>query len=612
MNMDPDAEKQGDSQEAKRPRVGDEVYLTGRVKSTGPRNPSASVADAISKGKEVEIAKYLTTGTVSVVDDEGQKKLPTRWVIPDRIKEGEAVKARLTIRGDLDRRPLEVDSPTAAKQTARVVVALSPYINRAHKYSCSLRKLDVERAFLQSSQDKFKELAGSEGLYVLPPVEWRRANPGKCWALERAAYGLREAPRMFFETLMEVLVGKIDLIPCCTDASVFVAYCNEEQRAAAKELHARGAYRVQQDDGERDSGEARYRVLREQAGVIDGYCIAHVDDLLLFGTPDFHRTVTSAISEWLKCKEVEVNRFTYCGVQYYFDPRENILALDQREYVQGISPIPVRRGESSDRVVTDEELRSFRSLCGALLWAASQTRPDILCDVSFLAIGMADQESVTVSDLRKANKVLRKCQGVVGAVLVFSAPGDCPELFLFSDSSFNSRPRGGSQRGTIVVVGHRDGPVVQGAPAYFESKKVQRVCRSTYAAELLAMSASVDALLFVKATAQQCGFNPKSTAFTDAANVERHINALVLKAPDEKSLLPDVVFLRTCFQQSEARLEWVPTKCMIADALTKEMHSEALLVSMQGGSYGISKTYVTLTPAVYPEEVACYVMGEKK
>ena len=68
-------------------------------------------------------------------------------------------------------------------------------------------------------------------------------------------------------------------------------------------------------------------------------------------------------------------------------------------------------------------------------------------------------------------------------------------LKVYSDSSFNNLPNGGSQGGFIIFLCDSED---NGAPIQWQSKKIRRVAKSTLAAECLAMEDAVDAAFYLK------------------------------------------------------------------------------------------------------------------
>ena len=79
------------------------------------------------------------------IQDQGQKVISTRWVITEKIREGQkGAKARLVARGFEDEDQVPSHSPAAAKSTLRTVLAITA------NEGWIIETIDMKAAFLQS------------------------------------------------------------------------------------------------------------------------------------------------------------------------------------------------------------------------------------------------------------------------------------------------------------------------------------------------------------------------------------------------------------------------------------------------------------------------------
>ena len=151
--------------------------------------------DEIKLAMKSEIAKFEKFGAFEEVDDEGQRRIPIRWVVTEQPNDGknEPYKARLCMRGDLEdgKEDIRADSPTASKDTLKLALII------AANEGLKVKSIDIKSAFLQG-----KSL--SRKIYVSPPPEANRT--GKLWLLNQAAYGILDGGRMFYLKLSRVLV----------------------------------------------------------------------------------------------------------------------------------------------------------------------------------------------------------------------------------------------------------------------------------------------------------------------------------------------------------------------------------------------------------------------
>ena len=107
-----------------------------------------------------EIDKYKSFNAIEEVEDEGQRCVPTKWVITDQKSSGknEPYKARMCIRGDLEKGKEDVrsDSPTASKDAIKLALTIAA--NEGFK----VKSGDIKSTYLQG------ELLNRK-IYVKPP-----------------------------------------------------------------------------------------------------------------------------------------------------------------------------------------------------------------------------------------------------------------------------------------------------------------------------------------------------------------------------------------------------------------------------------------------------------
>ena len=114
------------------------------------------------------------------MEDEGQQVLSVRWVITEKLKDGQPIiKARLVVRGFEEDLLERTDSPTCSKESQKLILALIATLG----WKC--KSVDVKTAFLQS------DIIDRE-MYVRPPKEF---DEGKIWRLNKCVYGLNDATR---------------------------------------------------------------------------------------------------------------------------------------------------------------------------------------------------------------------------------------------------------------------------------------------------------------------------------------------------------------------------------------------------------------------------------
>ena len=114
--------------------------------------------------KEKEIENLETYETFEEVDDIGQETIGSRWIVTEKEKhdrQKQNYKARLVAKGFQQREQPKSDSPTSAKESFNLLVALTANI------SFKAVSMDIKAAFLQA-----KKL--DREVYVRPPEDIRK------------------------------------------------------------------------------------------------------------------------------------------------------------------------------------------------------------------------------------------------------------------------------------------------------------------------------------------------------------------------------------------------------------------------------------------------------
>ena len=123
----------------------------------------------------------------------GHTIINTRWVYKNKLDESDAAvrnKARHVTKGynqlegiDYD----ENDAPIARMEAIRIFLAYA-----AHK-NIKVHQMDVKSVFLNGE---------SEEVYLQQPLGFEcQELPKHCYKLEKAVYGIKQAPRAWYETL---------------------------------------------------------------------------------------------------------------------------------------------------------------------------------------------------------------------------------------------------------------------------------------------------------------------------------------------------------------------------------------------------------------------------
>ena len=153
------------------------------------------------EAKQKEIENLKTYETFEEVDDEGQETIGSRWIVTEKEKhdgQKQNYKARLVAKGFQERDQPQSDSPTAAKESFKLLVAL------AANQNFKVVSMDIRAAFLQA-----KKL--DREVFVRPPDDIKKE--GKIWKLLKPLYGLDDVSRKLYLKVKEML-QKLGLKHC--------------------------------------------------------------------------------------------------------------------------------------------------------------------------------------------------------------------------------------------------------------------------------------------------------------------------------------------------------------------------------------------------------------
>eukprot|EP00435_Cladocopium_sp_Y103_P060444 s1568_g22.t1 len=297
---------------------------------------------AFEGAKEAEIQNWLKTGTVSRILRSKlapEQILRCRWVLVwkplDDVKEEKSTKssklsthkpkARLVVLGYLDPKITEVprDSPTLGRQSKMLILQLIASMGWC------LGSFDIRAAFLQGRPQNDRVIG------IEPVTELIRAmqlKPGEVCKLEKSAYGLIDAPYLWFQTLYNELIS-LGFTSCPFDPCVFTL---------------------------------KHPKTNELCGILG----VHVDDGIHGGNAYFQEQ-RAKLEKKYPFGSKKSQKFTFTGIDLQQNP-DNSIELSQTSYVKSIIPISINhdRRAQEDEKVTEEERHLLRGLIGSLQYAA--------------------------------------------------------------------------------------------------------------------------------------------------------------------------------------------------------------------------------------------------
>lgn len=420
----------------------------------------------------------------------------------------------------------------------------------------SLRSFDIQTAFLRGSRQDGRVL-GME-----PPEEMRQQmelKPWECCELLKSAYGLVNAPLLWYEELKTSLLN-LGFVVSPLDPCIFVLPNHKDSS-----IH--GLVGIHVDDGI-GAGDAYFQ-----------QCIAKLEQKFPFGSK----------------KE---GCFMFTGIQIT-QRTDGSIELDQKKYIEDIPSIeiPRERRKFPEANVDEKERQALRGLIGSVQYGASNTRPDLSAKLSFL------QAKITVAkvqDLLEANKLLHEAKAHKDTkITIKSIPLNDLRFVSFSDASFATRANSQSQKGCLIMATSKqigNWQASDASPLIWYSKKISRVVASTLASEAYALSGSVDLLTWVRIhwswichphdkwkqpeqCLRQC---PEAYAVVDCKSLYDLIQKTTIPSCQEYRTMLEALIIKDRIKEGIV-IKWVHSAAQLADSLTKCMDNSALRQFLAAG-----------------------------
>ena len=530
--------------------------------------------------KDTEIQNWIKTGTIArIVRDKipADQILKCRWIFTwkpldeedqKKYQKTKKAKARLVILGYLDPKidQLPRDSPTLGRHSKMLMLQLIASMG------WNLQSFDIKAAFLQG-KPQTDRILGVEPVPEL--IKTLKLQPNEVCKLEKGAYGLIDAPYMWYKAILEQLM-ELGFQQSPFDPCIFI-------------------------------------LRNPTTRMPDGILGLHVDDGLCGGNQRFQEVIDKLEKKY-PFGSKRMQQFVFTGIEMNQHGDKSI-SLSQANYVKNIDSIKItserRKHEAS--MVTEEERQDLRALIGSLQYAAVHTRPDLSSRLSFL---QSDVNRATVGTLISANQALHEAKKH-SDVSITVKPITVSELrFLaFSDASFASKSNPNSHTGCIIMSTHKNinkniaCPV---SPLVWGCKKIQRVVTSTLAAETVSLGTVLDQLSWIKlcwawtiddrvawkkpsqalkelpeaiSTATfQAQQLPESVAATDCKSL---FDLVTRTAPPQCAEFRTQLVARSIKDMLDEgiNLRWVHSGAQLADALTKIMESSFLRETLKHGRY---------------------------
>ncbi|CAI7883736.1 unnamed protein product [Closterium sp. NIES-53] len=448
-----------------------------------------SDAEEWKKAMESELKGIEENGTWELVElPEGRNAITSKWLFK--------------IKSDADGK--------IERYKSRLATSLRTLLAGAAIKGWVVKQMDMTTAFLNGVLEEEIFMAQPEGF---------DDGSGRVLRLKKALYGLKQAPRQWYLKLRGVL-EEIGFTPSTADHSLFML------------------------------GEGEQR----------SFMVVYVDDILIFSpSSDLVKEVMLKLHDKFKCKALGDINF-YLGLHTERDVEKRCMWVHQRNYLEALA---ANFGKSDGHVATpfpsgfkcvkgpeeesvgEEKRRHFHSLVGCLMYAAVNTRPDVVFATGKLArvVQFPNKEHVAAG-MRVAkylgqrptvglqySAAAQRCQKGADGV----EPG---RLFLtaFSNASYASNPVDMTSVGGLICC-------VGGGPTPWESKKQVDQALSSVESEYMPLFCAGDIAL---------AKNPELHGLTKHMRVKWH-------------------WTRSMVAAGEVELRYVKTAGQPADMMTKRL-----------------------------------------
>ncbi|CAK9107883.1 unnamed protein product, partial [Durusdinium trenchii] len=510
------------------------------------------------------------------------KILTPRWVFTDkhdglRTKEnnlGLKANARLVVPGfkDVLSFSLRKDAPTASRLSQHLVFSYVASYFKDHGWR--LMSCDVKSAFLKGDpyMDGTRELfiENTKGLHGEPQLPFGAS----CLArVRKGVFGLSDAPRQWYLRLHRALT-ELGWERNVMDAACWMLW-----------------------DAERKT--------------LLGICLSHVDDLLVGGGETARNSILS-LEKVLGFGSVEHNSFNYCGKRISQDLTSGVVTVTMKEYHENVRPavVPLHRRADPNALLTSSEQKQLRALLGSLQWLVAQAR----IDQGFALSTLQGEQPQTVGTLLRCNLLLKQMKLTASFGLTFRPM--CLEdagVMVITDSSLGNVTKEGSTIGSVekrvfsqssYMVLLADKKLMSGEEGQFclldgRSHRLSRVCRSTYAAELLGAEEAFDCDQFIRGVLASFRGFPMENRFVESI-MDLVPLSVVVDAKDvhdkcnsdstcgaQKSLAFAVAWMRSVLRRPRTSLRWTATENMIVDGGTKFMDMHHMRTILNRGRWSV-------------------------
>ncbi|GJX92674.1 putative ribonuclease H-like domain-containing protein [Tanacetum coccineum] len=450
----------------------------------------------------------------------GVRPIGTKWVLKNKKDERGIVirnKARLVAQGYTQEEGIdyeEVFALVARIEAIRLFLAYASYMG------FTVYQMDVKSAFLYGTID--------EEVYVMQPPGFEDPEfPDKVYRVEKAMYGLHQAPRAWYGTLSKYLLAN-GFQRGTIDQTLFIR------------KHKGEFLLVQVYVDDIIFGSSNLKLCREfEALMHDKFKMSAMGELTFFlGLQVLQKNDGIFISQDKYVGDI-LKKFGYTDVR------------------TAKTPMDKENPWGKDGPGKDVDLHLYRSMIGSLMYLTA-SRPDIM-----FAVCVCARHQVTPKEchLHAVKRIFRYLKGQ--PLLGLWYPKESPfDLVAYSDSDYDgdNQDRKSTTRG-CQFLGRR--------LISWQCKKQTIVATSTTEAEYVAAASGCGQVLWIQNQLLDYGYNFMNTKIY----IDNNSAICIVKNPVYHSRTKHIDirhhFIRDCYEKKLINVDHIHTDNNVADLLTK-------------------------------------------
>lgn len=485
-----------------------------------------------------ELSSIRSKRTYTVVDAPAKPKkvLGSRWVLKRKHDEFGRItryKARFCVQGFSQRDGidyLQTFASVAKNASIKIILAL------AALFDWELDQTDVVTAFLNGLLE--------EEIYVKPPEGFEEPN-GMVWLLNRALYGLKQSPRMWYKTLKDFL-ATLGFKPLHSDHAVFIRQIGSDLRTGLTIL------------------------------------VVYVDDFIMAGTRQNVNAVKAALSNKFSMKDMGPAKY-FLGIEIWRDRTTRSISLSQKGYSDKIlahygmttcrkedTPMNAKEDLSpapDNYLATPEDRALYQGIVGHLGYLTLHTRPDLSAACNKLARHLINP---TPEHITRAKRVLRYLSNTKEYNLTFSFGSEGLNPQGYTDSAFADETQNSRSTSAYLFT-------LNGTPMSWATSLQKLVATSSCEAEYIGLTECVKEALWIQAFLLELGYKDQVVPFRLFAD---NTGAIAIANNPEfhkrtKHINNKFHFVRQHMDNKDVVVTYLETKSMPADGLTKCLDRQA-------------------------------------